>query len=338
MKSRKTPNLSLPARSGRSPGRVLLLLMTLIPLSACDVPLVGVAESRPNAVSLSPGRGEPGTVLVTSTGMNLQAPEEISSGWTTFRYENRSNATHFFVLERMPEGRTVEDSRREVVPVFDAAMKLIMEGDPAAGFAQFANLPAWYGDVMFVGGPGLVAPGNTGLTTVRLDPGTYVIECYVKAPDGTFHTSMGMIEGLTVTDESSGGREPRADFAVTISDAGIELSGDPKPGMRTFSVHFAQQTVQPHGLGYDVHLVRLERDTDLTALGAWMNWSVPSGLTTPAPAEFLGGSQEMPAGSTAYVTALLTPGRYALVAEIPDPAAKNMLRTFSVPDGHGGKR
>ena len=76
--------------------------------------------------------------------------------------------------------------------------------------------------------------------------------------------------------------------------------------------------------------MRLEDDTDLAALGDWMNWI--SGLQTPAPAEFLGGTHEMPAGKTAYFSALLTPGRYALIAEVPDPAAKGMLLTFSIPE------
>jgi hypothetical protein len=37
----------------------------------------------------------------------------------------------------------------------------------------------------------------------RLEPGTYAIECYVKTEDGVFHTTHGMITGLTVTEESS---------------------------------------------------------------------------------------------------------------------------------------
>lgn len=38
----------------------------------------------------------------------------------------------------------------------------------------------------------------------------------------------------------------------------------------------------------------------------------------------------MPAGSTAYLTVHLTPGHYAWIAEVPDPAAKGMLKTFTV--------
>jgi hypothetical protein len=125
---------------------------------------------------------------------------------------------------------------------------------------------------------------------------------------------------------------------VRISNSGIELESAPRPGLRTFAVHFDEQMVHEHFLGHDVHLVRLPDDTDLDALAVWMNWSAVGALATPAPAEFLGGTQEMPAGSTAYFTAQLTPGRYALIAEVPDPAGKNMLKTFSVPAGSQSSR
>ena len=278
--------------------------------------------------------GGSGVVLdVTTAGMDFDLRDVIPSGWTTVRYHNRSSFTHFFVIEKMPEGRTVEDSRREVVPVFQAAWNLIEAGDAAAGFAEFSNLPEWFSEIVFTGGPGLIAPGGTAETTLYLEPGTYVIECYVKAPDGTFHTTMGMLRGLVVTEDASGGREPRAAYDVRISNSGMELEGTPRPGLRTFAVHFDEQMTHEHFLGHDVHLVRLADNTDLDEVAAWMNWATVGALTTPAPAEFLGGTQEMPAGNTAYFTALLTPGRYALVAEVPDPIGKNMLKTFVVPAG-----
>jgi hypothetical protein len=309
--------------------------------AACEqAPTQGnFTEPQHASMPFSAGAGGGGAVLdVTTAGMDFDMPDEIPSGWTTVRYHNRSGVTHFFVIEKMPAGRTVEDSRRDVVPVFQAAWNLIEAGDAAAGFAEFGNLPAWFSEIVFTGGPGLIAPGGTAETTLYLEPGTYVVECYVKAPDGTFHTTMGMLRGLVVTDEVSRGTEPRAAYDVRVSNSGVTLEGAPAPGLRTFAVHFDEQMVHEHFLGHDVHLVRLTDSTDLDELATWMDWSTVGALTTPAPAEFLGGTQEMPAGSTAYFTALLTPGRYALIAEVPDPKGKNMLQTFSVPAGGQGSR
>jgi hypothetical protein len=71
-----------------------------------------------------------------------------------------------------------------------------------------------------------------------------------------------------------------------------------------------------------------------------MDWRAPGALASRAPegAEFLGGTMEMGAGGTAYYRVNLTPGTYAWIAEVPDPAGKNMLKTFTVPSGPGGRR
>jgi hypothetical protein len=315
---------------------------------ACAAALIVIQPGCDDAISPDPAQtlaaayvsptaaARPAPVVdVTSTGMNLQVPAEIPSGWTTFRFNNRSGVTHFFLVERLPEGKTVEDSRAEVVPVFQAAMDLIVAGDPGAGFAEFANLPDWFPGIVFGGGPGLTAPGRTAETTLFLEPGTYAIECYVKTADGTFHSSLGMIEGLTVTEASSGGSEPKPTLDVTIANGGIEIEGTLRPGMHTIAVHFAEQMAHEHLLGHDVHLARIDDGTDMDALAAWMDWTSPGGLASPAPAEFLGGTQEMAAGQTVYVAALLTPGQYALIAEVPNPAGKNMLKTFTVPSAAG---
>lgn len=273
--------------------------------------------------------------------------DEIPSGWTTLRFDNASNVIHFALVGKMPSvdgaQKTVEDSKAEVVPVFQNIMDDINGKQPRFPEAGF-ELPAWYGEVVYLGGPGLTSPGETSEVTLDLEPGTYVIECYVKMADGTFHSTEDMIEGLTVTDASSDAASarssgtadaaPAADAGVSISvDGGIETNGSLAPGRRTVEVTFTDQDAHEHFLGHDVHLVRLEDGADLAELGAWMSWADPGGLTEPAPSgvRFLGGTQEMPAGASAYVTAELEAGDYAWIAEVPDPASKDMLVTFTVP-------
>lgn len=309
------------------------LALALLLAGGCDSATAGPGEADGPAAARAPfalGQG-PNIVEVSSTGMSFDLPDEIPSGWTTFRYHNDTGVTHFFIIERMPAGKTVEDAKAEVVPVFQEGMDLIIEGKFDEALAAFGALPAWYPQVVITGGPGLTAPGATSETTVHLEPGTYVIECYVKAPDGTFHTTYGMIVGLTVTGAVADARPPEPTLRVTMFNDRLELEGTLRPGRHTIAVHFAEQTVHEHFLGHDVHLVRLEDDTDLAELNDWMNWAAPAGLTTTAPAAFMGGVQEMPAGSTGYFHTILRPGRYALIAEVPDPEGKNMLRIISVP-------
>lgn len=71
-----------------------------------------------------------------------------------------------------------------------------------------------------------------------------------------------------------------------------------------------------------------QEDQNLSALEVWMDWTQPTGLITPAPAEFLGGLSEMPAGDTGYFTVTLEAGEYAWIAEVAGAQAKGMLTTF----------
>ncbi|WP_411768495.1 hypothetical protein [Winogradskyella sp. A3E31] len=274
------------------------------------------------------------TVSISSSGFDFEAPDQIPSGWTTFEYQNNAHHPHFFILEKMPEGFDVNNSINEVVPLFQEGMDFIIDGDFDSALAAFGNLPAWYFQVVIVGGPGMVSAGESAISTVNLEPGTYVIECYVKLPDGTFHTTLGMIDQIIVTEESNNNVVPKADVNINVSStSGIEILNTIKPGLRTFEVNFEDQIVHEHFLGHDVQLVKLEDTADISSLNAWMNWSAPLGLTGHGVdgVTFIGGTQEAPAGDTTYFTALLKPGNYALIAEVPDPMSKGMLQTFTVP-------
>ncbi len=270
-------------------------------------------------------------------GLSISGPDSLPPGWTTFHFVNESPMVHFAVLERMPEGHGIEAHQREVAPVFQAGMDLLNAGDAEAAMAAFGQLPPWFGGIEFVGGPGFISPGGTAVTTVELRPGRYLLECYVKT-DGRFHSvspgpgQFGMVHEFVVPDGPvAGTAPPLADLQVTVSaEGGFEIAGKLQRGEQTIAVAFADQKLHEHFLGHDVHLARIRDEADIPALNRWMNWSLPQGLETPAPVEFLGGVHEMPQGSVGYFSVDLTPGRYALVAEMPDPAGRNMLQTLTV--------
>ena len=275
-------------------------------------------------------------VEVTAIGLELHAPDEISSGWTTFRLKNESEMIHFAVVQRLPEGIGIREQQEFVAPVFQQGMDLLNSGQTDAAMAKFGELPEWFEQIVFVGGPGLISAGKTAQTSLFLEPGTYLMECYVKT-GGIFHSfnpspsAYGMVHEFTVTNDSSSAAAPNPTLEITISsERGIEIMGDVVPGEHTVAVRFEDQIVHENFLGHDVHLTRLHDDTDIQELAAWMDWSQPLGLQTPSPFEFLGGTHEMPAGSTAYFTVNLEPGRYAWISEVTSPDTKGMLKTFTV--------
>ena len=273
------------------------------------------------------------TVHIVTKHMDFDMPDTIKSGWNTFLYDNQSKETHFFVLEKYPEGKFLENTEAEIVPVFQSGMDLIYKGEPEKGVEEFGKLPKWFFEVVFAGGSGLLSPNKMALTTVNLEPGYYIVECYVKMPNGMFHTSMGMIKGLWVSKESTKLDEPVPTETISVSaETGFNSKDSLSAGKHIFEVNFKDQKVHENFVGHDVNLVRVEANADMDVLEKWMNWANPQGLISPAPMGFLflGGVNDMPAGSKAYFEADLKPGNYLLISEVPETKNKNLMKTIRV--------
>lgn len=273
-------------------------------------------------------------INVITKSMEFYAPDTIPSGWNTFVYENQSTEPHFILLDKYPEGITIENTLKEVAPAFEEGVALIMEGKMEESMEAFGKLPEWFSQVVFSGGTGLISPGKTAVSTVKLDPGYYIMECYVRMPDGRFHTSMGMAKALIVSDEQSAIRPPQYDLQIDISgQSGISWNGQPKAGKTVFRVEYVDQMVHENFVGHDINLVAVAPDADLEALEAWINWASPTGLmssTLPEGFTFLGGTNDAPEGAILYFEADLEPGEYVLISEVPGSLKKGMLKTFSV--------
>ncbi|SKB85840.1 hypothetical protein SAMN05660776_0132 [Salegentibacter holothuriorum] len=272
-------------------------------------------------------------VTIITNAMDFNGPRELNSGWNTFEYKNNSSNVHFFVVEKMPDNKTIENSMKEVVPVFQEGMDFFNDGKVQEGVEVFGKLPEWFSEVVFMGGPGLTSPGTTSNNTVFLEPGYYVYECYVKMPNGQFHSTAGMIDFFEVKNNKTNIEEPKNTIDLVISsENGFILKDSLSPGIQNFKVIFKEQQTYENFLGHDVHLVRLDENANLEKLEEWMNWTNPEGFITPSPkgVTFLGGTQELPAGETSYFSAELKPGNYAFIAEIPNSSEKGMLHKFRI--------
>ena len=306
--------------------RLLLLSVIVLCLQSC--------QNKKKETSFEPVMIEKENVIeIITEHMDFQMPDTISSGWNTFRYKNLSPQTHFFLIDKYPEGKTSADAEKLVAPVFDSAMKLIMDGKTEEGFAEFAKLPEWFSEVVFVGGSGLLSPNQTAETTLNLKPGKYLMECYVKMSNGVFHTSMGMTKDIVVSNQDSGNKALVSDIDISISSTeGIVFNDSISAGKHIFSVWYKDQIVHENFVGHDVNLVRLHENANLEELEIWMNWADPKGLIEPAPyaVTFLGGVNDMPSGNKGFFTANLEPGQYAFISEVPNATGKNMFKIFTV--------
>ncbi len=268
-------------------------------------------------------------VDVTAKDYYFHVSDSLKSGWTTFRFHNKGMAHHFFLLTLLPDSIKFNRYLEDVAPAFGSTWDSIRAGMSKSDAAALlgSRIPSWYASSKVMGGVGLIAPGKTTETTLRLEPGNYVMECYVKTKEGVFHGALGMIRPLTVLNEDSGMKEPdNANVELFLTNYKIESKGKLSPGKNRVAVHFKEQP--EYGLGNDVHLVRLTDSTDLDKVIKWMDWMNINGLRSPAPAEFLGGTQEMPVGYTSYFTVNLESGKYAWISE--SGADKGMVKEFTV--------
>ena len=72
----------------------------------------------------------PAVVEVSTKSMEFFAPDTIPGGWNTFVYKNLSTEPHFILLDKYPEGVSIENTIKEVAPAFEAGMSLIRDVKP----------------------------------------------------------------------------------------------------------------------------------------------------------------------------------------------------------------
>lgn len=288
------------------PALALCLALALIACQEADPESDGESGTDPTA---------PRVVEMTASDYALQMPDSISAGWTTFRMKNRGEEHHLFTFLELPGGVSYEDFRRDVVVPYDSIWAQVVDGQINGEEAREKLrplLPDWYpSDLVQPGGVSLTAPGRTAETTMRMEPGTYVLECYAKTVERQYHALLGMVRPLTVYKSSSETGPPEADQALTVSNLDIEGVKSVPAGERTFAIRFEKD---PEDLPYQhLHLARLGEETTSDEVAQWMKVDP----IMPAPTEFLGGAQHMPVGNTAYVNADLEPGRHAWFLGVP---------------------
>ncbi len=272
----------------------------------------------------------PPVVEVIAYDFGFESPDAIAGGWVTLRMVNAGAQEHFLSVYRLPDGVSWGRFMDEAIGVFGAVWNAYEAGEASRAEtweALFTELPEWwFSELDFAGGPALTEPGETAETTVYLPPGTYNLECYVKTPEGTWHTELGMMRELTVTGPTAGAQPPAADVTLTLSNYAIGVAGELRAGTHTIAVHSAET---PEGFArHDLNLFRLGEGETVEAIVAWMDWMDFAQFRAPAPAYSLGGMEQQSAGRTGYLTVTLEPGHYAWVSE--EYGARGMVHEFTI--------
>lgn len=278
----------------------------------------------------------PNLVEIRAVEMTLEGPSEIPPGWTTFRFINESGMIHLVMIDVPPDGVDVHRMKKELVLPYQVTMDAMNAGDEKAIAAALASFPDWAADLYYLGGPGFLSHGKVSETTVYLEPGYYVLECYVKT-EGQWHTynpdpeELGMVLEFNVTGEAIKSAPPVHNLAMRVSNTGFEVvSGKLRAGNNTIKISFDDQQTFSNSLGNDVHIIGVQKEDDIVKAARWFDWTTKDGLQTPAPVVFFGGVNDMPKGSEGYFTADLSPGDYAFIAEAPEAVERGYVLRFSV--------
>jgi hypothetical protein len=117
----------------------------------------------------------PSTTVEARTSDYKFTMPALTVGTHTIHYINDGPAIHEIQLVRLNEGATMES--------YMAAM------------APGATTPP---PGAVVGGPGALSPGGDNYWTVTLEPGRYIVVCFVPDPDGTPHAMKGMIQEISI--------------------------------------------------------------------------------------------------------------------------------------------
>ena len=265
---------------------------------------------------------------VTAKDFSFQMENDIPSGWSTFNFINSGHAPHFFLLHKLPDSVSFERYQEDVSKPFEMVLDSLNAGMTKDKGIQLliSSIPPYYAtSIKQMGGTGIIDPMMSEQVTLKLEPGNYVMECYIKEK-GVFHTELGMTRPVTVNSEISEMQPPEPNINITLSNYKYEIEGQVEQGSNTIAVHFKEHPEQ--GLGNDIHLIKINDSSDIEKAIDWLDWMNIKGLEPPAPVKFLGGVQEMPVGNTAYFTVDIEPGHYAWIAE--SSAAKGMIKEFTV--------
>ncbi|MFP8489934.1 hypothetical protein ACKGJO_12670 [Gracilimonas sp. Q87] len=201
-------------------------------------------------------------------------PPEIPSGWITFRMENMGEDNHIATILRSESDLSVEEIQYKI----------------STGNYDFPTSS--------IGGPGLHSSGQKSDVTLHLEPGNYVMICWVMIEGGKFHADLGMQMVFQVTEASSGATKPKADVNIILDKYDLQRT-------KTFAT--GEQTVEivNRGFPYGLHLFRVQDSLSIEKAELKMD-----GIIGGEQVEWISGAEPPDSVRSTFVTYSFSPGEY----------------------------
>lgn len=164
------------------------------------------------------------------------------------------------------------------------------------------------------GGINAVDAGATATGYADLEPGAYVVLCFLPSPAGPSHLHEGMVAELTVVDAPATEAAldaPEAVQEITLSDFAFTL---PEGGLAEAGAYrVVNAGVQDH----EMSIMRIADGKTLPDVFAFLQ----GGFQGEQPLAFVGGAGGVEPGGDSYIDLDLAPGEYVAMCFIPDPGS-----------------
>jgi len=273
----------------------------------------GTLHAQPRGDSPTPTSAAlPGRVVEVAAGeFFFQAPDSIPAGLTTFRLrqiglvhqrviaggaaldslamhpDDQTRGLHMLWLVRLDSGKTAADLYRAA-----------QAGERTTGWTR----P--------LGGPGFALPPGTSNATLILEPGDYVIICYVgsaREDRKRYHFLNGMFRALTVLPNAKPvAAMPAPDVVIRVSETGVlQYSAPIVAGRRVLRIENAGAR------SYEFSVRRVAPGRTSAEALAWRPNDSPR---TPPPFEPIGGLSDVPPGGSLVTTITFHPGDHFVAA------------------------
>jgi len=272
-------------------------------LTACAKNETAQTDTATTAAPAAAAAPTPNMVTFSAKEFAFEGPDSIPAGLTMFHLNATGQELHHLQILKLEEGKTFAD--------FQAALKA---GGPP---------PTW---AVPYGGVNPPVPGGTTISTQTMEPGNYVVVCFIEGADKVPHLAKGMTKPLTVTPVANANMtEPTADVTMTLSDYTFTLSKPLAAGRQMIKV--VNGATQPH----EVVLVQLDSGKTMEDVGKWAET-----MKGPPPGKPIGGIPAFMPGKNTYFEASLTPGDYGLICFVPDAkdgkphVAHGMVQQFKI--------
>lgn len=313
-------NTTKTSRASRATARrnpivvaVAALVSTSLLIAACgSTDDEARGGSRPSDAATAHGShtaASGNVVEFVARDFGFDGPKQVPAGLTELRLANHGKVDHQLALFRMNDG---------VAP--GSVLGALQSGGLDAGKP--------YGE--WVGGPNGTAAAHTTSVVTDLQPGTYLVACFIPDAHGTPHAALGMLTDLTVTPASA-----------AVDHAAHEQSGGDEIVLRDYSFALPKgfdgdgsyDVVNRGTAVHEAVVVKLHDGATVGDAIAYERGPLPH--TAPPPYEMVAGTTIVDPGGRTRLDLDLSAGRYGWLCFVPGPGgaphlALGMAHPFTV--------